>query len=244
MPGKHASTVANPFGVRVPLAVWRTAWTGLIVLLSVATVVAWVTWLRPAPPDGRRDPQLVLPPPVPPVLPSGSAPVSILPAPSGAPSLPAPTAATARPSATATTPPLARPTPTSARTSGGPLAVAVPPPLPSPETEVTVLPVAPPESTPATEARVTAGYRLVSTWSGGFVSNVKITNPAGTPSTWTVSLKFADSAGVDVVQYWNARIDQDGDTKVFSGGPLAPGASVTFGFNASKDTTSKVNPTA
>jgi hypothetical protein len=47
-----------------------------------------------------------------------------------------------------------------------------------------------------------------------------------------------------VTEVWNAELEQGGaTTNVFTGGDLAPGATLTLGFKATKSVTRAVRPT-
>jgi hypothetical protein len=59
-----------------------------------------------------------------------------------------------------------------------------------------------------------------------------------------VTVTYDSRAGVRVTNVWNAQLSRQGDTNVFTGGPLAPGASVTFGFEATKQVRGRVEPSA
>jgi hypothetical protein len=115
---------------------------------------------------------------------------------------------------------------------------AAPPDLakPSPIEARTGRPAAP---TGALAAR----YVVSSSWETGFVGGVLVTNPTGAPLSWRVVVSHDPGAGVRVTTTWNADLTRSGSTAVFTGGPLAPGASQTFGFEATKQVTGSVRPT-
>ncbi|MCY1136935.1 glycoside hydrolase family 3 C-terminal domain-containing protein [Actinoplanes sp. Pm04-4] len=71
-------------------------------------------------------------------------------------------------------------------------------------------------------------------WSTGFTGTVALTNTGTTPiNPWTLSWTFG--AGQTVTQAWSARVTQSGSTVTATGeswsAALAPGATVSFGFN-------------
>jgi hypothetical protein len=92
-------------------------------------------------------------------------------------------------------------------------------------------------------AAFSARYSVSSSWDHGFVSSVQVTNTGGTAGNWSVTVTFDSRARVRINNAWNAQLARQGDSNVFTGGPLAPGASVTFGFDASKRTWRRVQPT-
>jgi cellulase/cellobiase CelA1 len=98
---------------------------------------------------------------------------------------------------------------------------------------------------PAPAAAFSARYTMGESWDQGFIGTVAVTNrngPAVPAAPWTVRLTFAPSARVQVGNTWNARLSRDGDTFVFTGDQLAPGATVTLGFQASKQVRPRVQP--
>ncbi len=88
----------------------------------------------------------------------------------------------------------------------------------------------------------TARYAVASTWDTGFIGGVLLTNPTGAALSWRVVVTHDPDAGVRVTTAWNASLQRSGATTVFTGGPLAPGASQTFGFEATKRVTGPVGP--
>jgi hypothetical protein len=103
-------------------------------------------------------------------------------------------------------------------------------------------------ATPATGATaapasgVTARYVVSSSWDTGFVVGVTVTNTGTAPQHWHVDVAHAAASGVRVVTNWNADVRRDGAVARFSGGPLAPGQSSTFGFEAVKSVAGAVRP--
>ena len=86
----------------------------------------------------------------------------------------------------------------------------------------------------AQAAPVTASFVKVSDWGSGFEGKVTVTNGTTSAiSTWSVALDFP--SGYSVSSSWDAVRSSSGQTHTFTppswAGPLAPGASVTFGFN-------------
>jgi hypothetical protein len=88
----------------------------------------------------------------------------------------------------------------------------------------------------ANAAGVTASFTKVSDWGTGFEGKVTVTNgTTSSLSTWSVALDFP--SGYTVSSTWDATHTSSGQTHTFTppswAGPLAPGATVTFGFNGS-----------
>ncbi|MEV0287132.1 MULTISPECIES: cellulose binding domain-containing protein [unclassified Kribbella] len=88
----------------------------------------------------------------------------------------------------------------------------------------------------ANAAGVTAAFTKVSDWGSGFEGKVTVTNgTTSSVSTWSVALDFP--SGYTISSSWDATRSSSGQTHTFTppswAGPLAPGASVTFGFNGS-----------
>ncbi|MFJ2033991.1 cellulose binding domain-containing protein [Streptosporangium sp. NPDC087985] len=103
-----------------------------------------------------------------------------------------------------------------------------------PTTPPTVTPTPTPTVTPPAGG-CTATYQTVNQWPDGFQAEVTVKN-TGTSSrtSWTVSWNFANR---QISQSWNAAVTQTGSTvtakNVEWNGSLAPGATATFGFLAS-----------
>ena len=90
---------------------------------------------------------------------------------------------------------------------------------------------APPAAAPGCRVEYTA-----STWQTGLSANVKVTNTGATPwQGWTLAFTFAGAERIQ--QGWSATWTQQGReataTNVSWNATVAPGASVTLGFNAS-----------
>jgi hypothetical protein len=88
----------------------------------------------------------------------------------------------------------------------------------------------------ASAAGVTATFTKVSDWGSGFEGKVTITNgTTSSLSTWSVALDFP--SGYTVTSAWDANHTASGQTHTFTppswAGPLAPGATASFGFNGS-----------
>jgi lysophospholipase L1-like esterase len=94
----------------------------------------------------------------------------------------------------------------------------------------------PPDTNPPPTGTCAATYKLVGQWNDGFQGEVTVRN-GGTASTssWTATFSFAN--GQKVTQAWNATVTQSAAAVTARdagwNGPLAPGATATFGFLAS-----------
>ncbi|MEU7907774.1 cellulose binding domain-containing protein [Actinoplanes sp. NPDC049118] len=110
---------------------------------------------------------------------------------------------------------------------------------PKPTEKATTKP--PVKSPPA--ASFTARYSVGASWERGFVAWVRVTNTGKTARNWTVTITHDSRAEVRITNAWNAQLDRRGDTNVLTGGPLAPGASFSFGFEATKQVRSRIQPT-
>ncbi|GAA0572876.1 ricin-type beta-trefoil lectin domain protein [Paractinoplanes ferrugineus] len=120
------------------------------------------------------------------------------------------------------------------------------PPDPTPTPSPSVSPSVPVSPSPSGPGGCTATYKVVSEWSGGFQSEITVTNASSGASTgWQAAFTLAD--GQQVSQSWNADVKQSGSTvtatNVSYNGTLAPGASATFGFLGSRTGNSTSAPT-
>ena len=114
-------------------------------------------------------------------------------------------------------------------------------PTPSPTTPAptTPAPTTPAPTTPAPGLSCTATVRVESTWTGGFQATVTVRNTGTTTVNPWVAGWHMESATVR--EGWNATVTQNGHM-VTAQAPswarsLAPGASVTIGFNATGSST-------
>ncbi len=90
--------------------------------------------------------------------------------------------------------------------------------------------------TPAYAAPATATFAKVQSWDSGYTGQFSIKNDTGTAIVgWKVEFDLA--AGTTPGAYWDALLTSSGNHHTFVNrnynGNVAPGASVTFGFNAS-----------
>ncbi len=89
---------------------------------------------------------------------------------------------------------------------------------------------------PAQAASATATFVKVSDWGTGFEGRVTVTNGTSTPMNgWNVA--FDVPAGFTIPSAWDAVLTRNGQRHTFANpswaSALAPGASVSFGFNGS-----------
>lgn len=115
------------------------------------------------------------------------------------------------------------------------------PPQPSPSPT----PSASPSSTPPASTGCTATYQVTSQWPGGFQGTVTVTNGSTTASSrWSATFTFAN--GQQITQSWNTALTQNGAVVTAQNasynGNLAAGASTTFGFTATWNTTNTPPP--
>jgi hypothetical protein len=97
---------------------------------------------------------------------------------------------------------------------------------------------------PAPAAAFAAQYKVAGDWDRGFVAAIEVTNKTGPARTWTLKVTYAAEDGVRVGNTWNAQLSRQGNTFVLTGGPLAPGATVSVGYEASKQVRSRVEPSS
>lgn len=71
-----------------------------------------------------------------------------------------------------------------------------------------------------------------------------VANVSGRAQTFDVRLTFPDNVVITVTGFWNATPSTAGSGVTFSGGPVTPGGTVTFGFQAEKNRSPQVNPTS
>ena len=86
----------------------------------------------------------------------------------------------------------------------------------------------------AAAAGPTATFTKVSDWGSGWEGRYTVTNGGATPMTsWTVA--FDLPSGAAVTTFWDADLTRSGQRFTFRNkswnGTVAPGASVSFGFN-------------
>jgi len=117
--------------------------------------------------------------------------------------------------------------------AAGPVTPAPTTVSPSPTTPAPTSP-APTSPAPTNPGNGCAAVATVNQWSGGFTADVKITNRGPAVTAWT--LTFTVGSTVRLTNGWNGVWSQSGTTLTVSNatwnGPLATGASVTPGFQA------------
>lgn len=126
------------------------------------------------------------------------------------------------------------PTPTRTPTPG-----TTPTPTPTPTRTPTPTPgtTPTPTPTPTSGSSCKVNYTIQSQWTGGFSTNIVITNTSSTAiNGWT--LKFAFANGQTVTQGWNGTFTQSGSQVTiqnasYNGSLAAGGGSTSLGFNGS-----------
>ena len=68
----------------------------------------------------------------------------------------------------------------------------------------------------------------------GYVATARLQNTGTAPLSWRMTVSHSGLENLRLVGVWNARGSRDGETIILTGGPLAPGASITFGYQVSK----------
>ncbi|WP_305789590.1 cellulose binding domain-containing protein [Symbioplanes lichenis] len=152
------------------------------------------------------------------------------------------TAASVVPAAVIETPP-SSPAPSRVKLAASPASATRTSSSPAPRRSSPTPSASPSPSPSATPSVVlSATYKTGASWREGFIGWLTVRNKGEKPATWTVTVTFPSRADVRLGPVWNARATTSGDTVTFTGGPLAPGASVDAGFSAGKSTRGKVAP--
>jgi cellulase/cellobiase CelA1 len=81
-----------------------------------------------------------------------------------------------------------------------------------------------------------------SSWGGGYVGTVQITNTGTKAASWSVNVSHGSVSGLRLYGTWNAQGSQHGDTFTFTGGSLVPGQSASFGYQAGARTRDRLRP--
>ncbi|WP_169789722.1 cellulose binding domain-containing protein [Actinoplanes subtropicus] len=75
---------------------------------------------------------------------------------------------------------------------------------------------------------------MTSSWDQGYVASVRVQNTGKATGSWTVTVSHADLRNLRLLGVWGtARGTQNGENVVFTGAPLAAGASTGFGYQVS-----------
>lgn len=203
----------------------------LVLSVAVAVLVLLVAWIAAravGSAEASRQPAVVLPsmPQMRLPLTETTASPSPVPTPSFEPSTPS----------RAFEPPLARPAAPPARSTRPP-ARSTPPgratttPAPS-KTRPTTRP-APTRPAPRVEAAATLTVRA--SRGRGYAATGSVTNNGTAPLQWRVTVTHPAGDDVRLRGVRGATASQSGNTLLFQGGPLAPGASAQFGYRVSRD---------
>jgi len=172
-------------------------------------LVVWVAVRAVGPADASRQPTVVLPS-MPQVPIADTAPVTASPTPTPSPSPPVSPSVSPAPSITSRSP---VPEKTSKSPSPTPTRV---------------------RTTPPPTATLAAAVNVGASWEQGYVAGVRIQNTGKKSASWTVTVTHSNLADLRLVGTWGARGTQQGDRVVFTGGPLAAGATANFGYQTSK----------
>jgi len=95
---------------------------------------------------------------------------------------------------------------------------------------------------PAPKATFSATLTTSSSWGGGYVAMVQITNTGTKAASWRLSASHGSVSGLRLLGTWNAQGSQSGSTFAFTGGSLAPGQSASFGYQAGARTRTALRP--
>jgi cellulase/cellobiase CelA1 len=83
---------------------------------------------------------------------------------------------------------------------------------------------------------------VTASWNAGYVAFVRVANTGSAAHTWSVTVTHQGQDGLRLGNVWGAGGTQQGTSLVFTGGPLAAGSSVTFGYQASKTGSEDARP--
>jgi cellulase/cellobiase CelA1 len=74
------------------------------------------------------------------------------------------------------------------------------------------------------------------------VASVRVRNTGSTERSWTVTVTHSGHDDLTLRYTWDVTGRQSGDTLTFTGGPVAPGATATFGYQTAKTGTGNARP--
>ena len=87
----------------------------------------------------------------------------------------------------------------------------------------------------APRAKFSVAVSVGASWEQGYVASVRVQNTGAATSSWSVTVSHANVSDLRLLGTWGpATGRQSGDNVVFTGGPLAAGASTGFGYQVSK----------
>jgi Cellulose binding domain len=95
---------------------------------------------------------------------------------------------------------------------------------------------------PTVSAAFSATLKVNASWDQGYVAMVQVVNKGTKAASWSVTVSHSALAGLRLGGTWSAQGHQSGTTFVFTGGPLAPGKSASFGYQASKQGPGRARP--
>ncbi|MEU4424359.1 cellulose binding domain-containing protein [Actinoplanes sp. NPDC024001] len=151
--------------------------------------------------------------------------------------LPEATSVTPSPSSASPSPSRSSSASASPSASPSPSASRKPKKSKSPQPSVSVpAPTSPsPSRTSATPAGLQATYATGSSWRDGFTAGVRVVNKGSVAQSFTVTITYASGTDLEIRGDWNAEVSAGGNQVTIRGGSLAPGSSITAGFQAAKD---------
>ncbi|MGK5681033.1 cellulose binding domain-containing protein [Actinoplanes sp. URMC 104] len=129
--------------------------------------------------------------------------------------------------------------PAPSKTSATPRATTPTPERTRPTTTRPARTTAPP---PATDVEATLSVRA--SWEDGYVAAVRVVNDGDKPVSWRVTVSHSRRDDVELRGVWNASGNQQGNSIVFTGGTLQPGATATFGYQTSSGGRGGARPAA
>jgi hypothetical protein len=91
-----------------------------------------------------------------------------------------------------------------------------------------------PSPSPAPANDLDATYTTSSSWRDGFIGNVQVVNKGSVARDFTVTISYSSGTSLSIRGAWNGAASAAGSTVTLRGGQLAPGASITAGFQAAK----------
>lgn len=100
-----------------------------------------------------------------------------------------------------------------------------------------------PSRTSATPRRdLSVTVRVGAGWEQGYVAMARVTNDGEAARSWTVTVTHSGDDDVTLRNTWSAEGRQGGDSFTFTGGPLAPGETASFGFQAGTEGRGNARP--
>ncbi|SNY28801.1 cellulose binding domain-containing protein [Paractinoplanes atraurantiacus] len=225
MPSKHSVRLFGPARFVLSFGV------AILVLL-----VVWIAVRAVGPAEAARQPSVTLPsmPQVPLVVSDSPVPLTA-----------APKSTSPAPSRSASRSPSASPSPSRSATTPPPSTSSSPQPEKS-TTKPTTKPATTVPTTAPTSAKPQSNFEaqlsVTASWDQGYVAFVRVENSGDATAQWRVTVSHSGLDDMELRGVWNASGDRNGSSLSFSGGSLAPGKSVTFGYQISKSGRGNARP--